>query len=58
MADNWPDRQADGQLTLTFEIVYGHAYKPQPKVRMESSSSVSLQDMKAMLKQPRSTGLR
>ena len=47
-----------GQLALTFEIVYGHAYKPQPKVRLEANSAVSLEDMKAMLKQPRNTGLR
>lgn len=24
-------RRADGQLPLTFEVVYGHAWKPQPK---------------------------
>ena len=58
MAERWPDKQADGQLSLTFEIVYGHAYKPQPKVRLEANSAVSLEDMKAMLKQPRNTGLR
>jgi malonyl-CoA O-methyltransferase len=58
VAECWGDRQPDGQLALTFEIVYGHAYKPQPRVRLESRSSVSLQDMKAMLRQPRNTGLR
>lgn len=58
IAERWGEKQADGQLSLTFEIVYGHAYKPQPKVRLESSSSVSLQDMKAMLRQPRNSGLR
>ncbi|MEX8193398.1 class I SAM-dependent methyltransferase [Comamonas guangdongensis] len=58
IAQRWADKQPDGQLALTFEIVYGHAYKPQPKVRLEANSSVSLQDMKAMLKQPRNTGLR
>ena len=58
MADCWAEKQADGQLSLTFEIVYGHAYKPQPKVRLEANSAVSLEDMKAMLKQPRNAGLR
>src|SRR5256885_12976117 len=29
----------DGQLALTFEIVYGHAYKPQPRVRSEEHTS-------------------
>lgn len=48
----------DGQLSLTFEIVYGHAYKPQPRVRLESHSAVSLDDMRSMLRQPRNAGLR
>ena len=55
---NWPAKQEDGQLALSFEIVYGHAYKPQPKVKLEASSSVSLQDMRTMLNQPRNRGLR
>lgn len=54
----WRDRLGDGQLALSFEIVYGHAYKPQPRARLEASSSVSLEDMKTMLRQPRNTGLR
>ncbi|MDP3619856.1 MAG: biotin synthase [Ramlibacter sp.] len=41
---------ADGRLALTFEIVYGHAFKPAPRVRMSESSSVSLQDMRALLR--------
>ena len=40
----------DGQLPLTFEIIYGHAFKPAPRVRVSSSSAVSLQDMRAMLR--------
>ena len=39
-----------GQLALTFEIIYGHAFKPAPRVRVSSSSAVSLQDMRAMLR--------
>src|SRR5690606_7783863 len=27
-------RQADGRLALTFEIIYGHAMKVQPKIRL------------------------
>ena len=41
----------DGQLGLTFEIIYGHAFKPAPRVRVNSESAVSLQDMRAMLRQ-------
>jgi len=40
-----------GQLALTFEIIYGHAFKPAPRVRVSPSSAVSLQDMRTMLRQ-------
>lgn len=42
-------RDQDGRLALTFEIIYGHAVKPQPRVRMSGESAVSLEDMRAML---------
>ena len=42
--------QEDGSLALTFEIIYGHAFKPAPRVRVASESAVSLQDMRAMLR--------
>lgn len=38
-----------GRLPLTFEIIYGHAFKPEPRVRVSEHSAVSLQDMRAML---------
>ena len=41
---------ADGRLALTFEIIYGHAVKPQPRVKVSGESAVSLQDMRAMLR--------
>jgi malonyl-CoA O-methyltransferase len=37
------------RLPLTFEIIYGHALKPAPKVRVSAQSAVSLRDMRAML---------
>ncbi len=40
---------ADGRLSLTFEVIYGHALKAQPKIRVSALSSVSVQDMRAML---------
>ena len=43
-------RQPDGRLTLTMEIVYGHAFKPQPRVPVATSSRVGLDDMRAMLR--------
>jgi malonyl-CoA O-methyltransferase len=42
-------RQPDGRLALTFEIIYGHAFKPSPRVGLSDRSAVSLEDMRAML---------
>ncbi|MDB5941347.1 MAG: biotin synthesis protein BioC [Ramlibacter sp.] len=39
----------DGRLALTFEIIYGHALKPAPRVRMSGESAVSLEDMRSLL---------
>jgi malonyl-CoA O-methyltransferase len=39
----------DGRLGLTFEIIYGHALKPAPRVKVSEHSAVSLQDMRALL---------
>jgi malonyl-CoA O-methyltransferase len=39
-----------GRITLTFEIIYGHAFKPAPRAALAAQSSVSLRDMRAMLK--------
>jgi malonyl-CoA O-methyltransferase len=36
-------------MTLTFEVIYGHAFKPLPRVKVADSSAVSLADMKQML---------
>ncbi|GAA4423921.1 methyltransferase domain-containing protein [Acidovorax lacteus] len=41
---------SDGPLALTFEVIYGHAFKPTPRARLESQSTVSLQDMRSMLR--------
>lgn len=38
-----------GQLKLTFEIVYGHAYKPQPRLKVAPQTSISLDDMREHL---------
>ena len=39
----------DGRLTLTFEVIYGHALKAAPKIRVNPLSSVSVEDMRSML---------
>ena len=47
------DPQEGGRLKLTFEIIYGHAIKPEPRVKLSEHSAVSLQDMRAMLSKTR-----
>ena len=44
-------RNLDGQIALTFELIYGHAIKPKPRVKLSASSSVSLANMREMLRQ-------
>lgn len=38
-----------GRLKLTFEVIYGHAMKPKPRVKLSEHSAVSLRDMREML---------
>lgn len=42
--------QGDGRVALTFEIVYGHAVRPAPRVRMGGESAVTVGDMKTLLR--------
>ena len=39
----------DGRLSLTFEVIYGHALKARPRVKVSAMSAVSVQDMRSML---------
>ena len=41
--------QQDGRLALTVEVIYGHALKPIPRLKVQSESTVSLQDMRTLL---------
>ena len=50
LADRLADPGNGGQLALTFEIIYGHAFKPAPRVRVDARSAVSLEDMRTMLR--------
>jgi len=43
-----PDQE--GRLVLTVEVIYGHALKPLPKVRLAEQSSVTLAQMKTLLR--------
>ena len=47
---------SQGRVVLEFEIVYGHAFKPVPRVKLAAQTEVGLDDMKSMLsrgRQPR-----
>ncbi len=46
-------RSPDGRLVMTFEIVYGHAFKPVPRAAMGPSTTVPVDDLRAMLRHPR-----
>jgi malonyl-CoA O-methyltransferase len=41
----------DGRLSLTFEVIYGHALKAAPKFKVSPHSAVSLDDMRRMLQE-------
>jgi malonyl-CoA O-methyltransferase len=43
---------SEGRLALTFEVVYGHALKPQTRVKITSKSEIDLDDMRQMLQNP------
>jgi malonyl-CoA O-methyltransferase len=43
----------DGRIALSFEIVYGHAFKPTPRVRVAEQAHVSLEQMRQMVRKPR-----
>lgn len=49
LASRSGDTSAPGRLSLTFEIIYGHAMKPAPRARVASETQLPLQDLKAML---------
>ena len=40
----------DGRLGLTIEVVYGHAIKPEPRIKVEPETRVSIDDMRRMVR--------
>jgi len=51
------ERDPEGRLKLTFEVVYGHALKPQARTRMLPESQIGLDDMRQMLSDRRAPRL-
>ncbi len=50
LAQHLAEPRQDGQLALTFEIVYGHAFKPAPRVPVTPHTAVPLEEMRALLR--------
>jgi malonyl-CoA O-methyltransferase len=48
------DPAHEGRLKLSFEIIYGHAFKPQPRLAVAAETRLSLDDMRATLRKQRS----
>ena len=42
--------EEEGRLVMTFEVVYGHALKPEPRAKVQAVSQIDLHDMRAMLR--------
>jgi malonyl-CoA O-methyltransferase len=49
LVEHLADPAEGGRLKLTFEVIYGHAMKPKPRIKLSEHSAVSLQDMREML---------
>jgi malonyl-CoA O-methyltransferase len=43
----------DGRLTMSFEIAYGHAFKALPRAQAGEPTTVSLDDMRALVRSGR-----
>jgi malonyl-CoA O-methyltransferase len=43
-------RGADGRLHLSLELVYGHAFKPAPRLTVSGETRVSLDQMRNMVR--------
>jgi malonyl-CoA O-methyltransferase len=39
-----------GRLSLSFEIVYGHALKPRPRLAVSAQTEIGLDQMRQMLR--------
>ena len=51
-------RGPDGRIVLEFELVYGHAFKPLPRARVASETTVALDDLRTMARRPGTTPRR
>lgn len=40
----------NGRMALTFEVIYGHAFKPQPRIKMQTHTTFTLEQMQTALR--------
>lgn len=50
-------RDRSGRLALTFEVVYGHAFKAEARKQAPSDTHVSLDEMRRLVRAPRQRGV-
>ena len=48
-----PREPESGRMVLTFEIIYGHAFKPAPRHRVAAQTALSVDEMRALLQRGR-----
>ena len=53
LARTQADPSSPGRLRLRFEIIYGHAFKPPPRVPVQAQTTISLDQMRGSLRQHR-----
>jgi len=58
MTQRLADPANPGRLRLQFEIIYGHAFKPQPRMAVRPQTSVSLDDFRTALRNSPTRGSR
>ncbi len=56
LARRLPAPAEEGRLALTFEIVYGHAFKPTPRAKLGAETVLPLGDLRQMLRRPPESG--
>jgi len=43
----------DGRIALTFEVIYGHAFKAESRAPVAAETRIALNDVRAMVRRPR-----
>jgi len=51
LARTQADPSSPGRLRLRFEIIYGHAFKPPPRIALQAQTTISLDQMRSSLRQ-------